>query len=376
MKRIRKVPGHRFRPWTWPLSEAARDLRESVVNPLLWFVVATAILLLLCGGSDALNVRQMLDRTSAYRQAGGDMMIIESPGNISGTACDNLSTIAGVRSAIALRVAGPVTALALPDAPYVAYETSADPTVIFDVNGRSGMVIARKIADQLGLGVGDELHMGNGGDAVVTGIYDWPNDGRQPQYASVVLIDVPTTERDSMFDSCWVRAWPMSEAMRDALAATVADFDMTAPGATNMPVPTNLNPMLSAPPSADDYADRPSRFAPCVAMLLLAAVGASAVRIRRVELAMERHFGANVAQIALHIMTTAVGWLLPACLVSGGLIALVLAPVADGMMDAFLIWIDVVLRGLVAGVCGAMLGVIAAAATIRADSLPRLVRER
>ncbi|MBW3077790.1 hypothetical protein [Bifidobacterium simiiventris] len=338
--------------------------------------MAAVIILLLCCGSDALNVRQLLDGSAAYRRAGGDIMIVNAPERIDGAACGNLTSISGVQGAMAIRVTEPVTVLALPDAPYVAYETSSDPSPILDVEGSRGLIVARGIADRLGLGVGDKLHMRNGGGMTVTGIYDWPNDGRQPQYASVMFVDTPASERSGMFDSCWVRAWPMTASIRDALYAAVADAGTDAPGIADVILPTNLNPLLSStPPDSEDYTERPSRFAPLIALIVFAAIGAVCVRTRLVELAMERHFGAGVAQIALHVAATVSGWMLPACLSVGGLLAMVLAPSASGTSDALTIWCDVALRGMIAAYCGVILGVIATASMIRVDSLPRLVRE-
>ncbi|MBT1179511.1 hypothetical protein [Bifidobacterium vespertilionis] len=362
--------------WYWPLSEARRDLKAGVGNPALWACVLMAILLM-CGGADALGVRQITDTAWTYRESGGDILTISSPGGIRGRDCAALSSIDGVEGAMAMRGADAVTPIALPDAPYPAYEVTGGARNLVDITGSDGFVIADKVAQQLGLAAGDDLVTEDGVRHRVTGTFAWPSDGRLPQYASTVLLAVPATDLDTMFDACWVRAWPMTTQVRDALNSVVSKADASVPGLGNMPTPAKLNPLLAGvAPGAADYKARFTRFAVIPAMLLAAVTGAASVLQRRVEIAMLRQFGASGPQVAEKMLAVALGWSIPAALASLGALCLMLAPGAGSVPDALALVCDVGLRVVAGGLAGLYLGVIAASCSVSPSALPSLVRIR
>ncbi|NMN01156.1 hypothetical protein G1C96_1741 [Bifidobacterium sp. DSM 109958] len=371
---------HRDASWRWPAVEAWRDLRGGVGNPALWAVVLAAILVL-CGGADAIAVRQLADTAWTYRESGGDVLTVSAPRGIRGRDCAALTSIPGVDGAVAMRGADVVTPVALPDAPYMAYEVTDGVRDVVDVDGRDGFVIAAKVGEQLGVGVGDDLVTADGARHTVTGTFDWPGDGRLPQYATAVFLSVPVSEMDAMFDSCWVCAWPMTSAVRDALYATVSESASGGGGIAGLgapvPTPSRLNPLLPGnPPDAASYRGRITRFAVVPALLLAAMAGAGSVLQRRVELAMLRQFGASRPQVAEKMLAVALGWSLPAALGVLGVLAAVLAPAARSVPDALALCADGPLRVVAAGLAGAYLGVVAASCAMSPRALPRLVRMR
>ena len=374
---------HRDASWRWPLAEAWRDLKTGVGNPMLWAAALVAVLVL-CGGADALAVRQLADTAWTYRESGGDVLTISAPQGIRGRDCAALMSLPGVDGAMAMRGAGTVTPIALPDAPYMAYEVTAGAHDVMGIRGADGFVIAAKVGEQLGVRTGDDIVTTDGTRHAVTGMFDWPGDGRLPQYAGAILLATPVTELDSMFDSCWVRAWPMTSAVRDALYATVSESAAASGGAAGValpggstPTPSRLNPLLPGEaPSAADYRGRPTRLATIPAMLLAAVLGACAVLQRRTELAMLRQFGASRPQVAEKMLCTALGWSLPAALASLGALALAVSPAAQSVTDALTLCADGPLRVTASGLAGLYLGTIAAACAISPDALPKLVRMR
>lgn len=368
---------HRDASWWWPLAEARRDLICGVGNPGLWASIFLVILLM-CGGADALNVRQLTDTAWTYRQSGGDMLTISAPGGIRGRDCAALTSISGVEGAMAMRGAGAVTPIALPDAPYLSYEVTAGARQLMGITGDDGFVVSAKVGEQLGVRTGEAIVTTDGASHTVTGMFDWPNDGRLPQYSTAILLTVPVTEDNTMFDSCWVRAWPMTMQIRDALNSVVLQADdMGIPGMGSMPTPTRLNPLLAGnAPGETEYRTRITRFAVVPALLLAAAAGAAAVLQRRVELAMLRQFGATRAQTAEKMLGVALGWSLPAAAAASGLLALILAPAAGSVPDALALFADVGVRTVAGGLCGLYLGTMAAACAVSPRSLPTLVRIR
>ena len=366
---------HRNASWRWPLSEAWRDLRSDVGNPAIWSCVLIAVILL-CGGADALAVRQMSDTAWAYREAGGDILTISAPKGIRGSDCAALTSIAGVEGAMAMRGADAVTPISLPDAPYMAYEVTSGAHEVLDIEGDDGFVISTKVGERLDLGAGDDLVTHAGDHIRVTGTFDWPNDGRLPQYASTIMLDTPVTELSTMFDSCWVRAWPMTSTVRDALNAVVSDAGIQAPG-TSVPMPTTLNPLLPGdPPSSADYAGRVSRLVVIPAAVLAAGVGVAIVLQRKTELAMLRQFGASRPQVVLKMLGWTLGWSLPSALAALGALAAALAPDAQSVADAMAMVTDGPVRCAVIVLCGLSLGVMAASMLTTPSALPRLARMR
>ena len=368
--------GRHIRPSVrWPMREAWRDVTAGVANPVLWFLV-TVVILLGCCGSDALAVRGMADQAWAAREAGGDVLVVESTGGVDARACVGLDSLPGVTAAMALRGTDMVRPLALPEAPYSAVEVVGDMSAMLDIRGGSGFDIPDQVGRQLGIGVGDAFRLDDGSGETVSGVFAWPKDGRLPQYASTVMVEAPKTELDAAFDACWVRSWPLTQATRDALIATVDKVDQSQ-GAAAMPAVSSLNPTVGAAvPAAADYRGRMTRLLAVAAFSLCFAVGAAFVIQRRIPLALLRHFGATRPQVALQMMLEACAFAVPAVGVALGVCSLALAPAASGVVDAVGLMVDIALRGCAAGMSGLLLGVCAASLTISAAALPTLVRGR
>ena len=369
MKGLRRHPS-----WKWIRAEVARDLAAGVGNPALWCMVILVVMLL-CGGVDALTVRQMTERAWTYREAGGDLLMVSAPNGVDVRACENLAELPNVQGSTAMRSTDLVAPMALPSSPYTAYETTPGAKQVFGINGDEGFAISGTISSQLGIHAGNAMTLKNGEQAKVTGTFDWPNDGRLPQYATTVLLAIPKTEVQGAFDSCWVRAWPRTDVISDALLATVMQSSSQS-GSTVLGV-TTINPTLgSTPPNETDYRQRITRFATIPAFILAIAIGATYVARRRLELAMLRHLGASGPQVVVQMTVETAVWALPAAMICAGIFAVLLAPIAESVRDALTVWADVGLRMILVTYCGTMLGAMAMSATIRVDALPRLVRGR
>jgi hypothetical protein len=203
----------------------------------------------------------------------------------------------------------------------------------------------------------------------VSGIFEWPDDGRRPGLGYAALIPEPPIQP---FDECWAEAWPENGALQGLLptALVPAHADRSTPAEF-----ASVNATLGASfPGTRRFEGRMTRFAPPVAALAALVVAIVAVRLRRLELAAAHHFGARRSDLtAITLTETAIVLIVP--VIVGLAVVLAVSTTGIGEGDS---------QGLVAAGCrviatavGSMLlGACVAALSIRPRTFLRYMQER
>lgn len=308
-----------------------------------------AVLFAAVAGMDLASIVRIERQARDYVAAGGTTSILDYPGHIDGRSCDRLTQIDGVLAAGAISTA-PVklTPAATPSSTIPAYEITPGAQALFRADhgeddgggdgedSGEGMLLSSEAAEPLGVSAGGRLTTANGETVRVLDVYAWPQDGRQSTLGYAALI---ATHAGRHFDQCWVRTWPTPSNMSDLLRTSIADTggddagtaDTGAAGATgtaggssgtgdgsgDKPRIIGLNDSLGSElDSTDLYRRRLTAVTPMAMLVLGFAVAATAVRIRRLELASALHDGVPRAALLVQHGIETLAWVIAGIIVA------------------------------------------------------------
>jgi len=349
------------------MSEAWRDVLTGTTRAATY----AAVLLLAVGALAAVDVRAVVDVVRGaqdFRDAGASVQVLESPEHVDAARCEALVQIAGVRAAGALRAGEPVRALNLPGSELSTYEITPGLAGVLDPSATtaSGVWLASDLAEALGAHAGDQVATSTG-TAVVAGVYPYPDDGRARTLGYTVLTPVPAT---GTFDACWAEIWPAD--------ATTASYLRTAlvpdPSGETKPAQGQLNSRLGTRYDAPVLlAERLTRHAPLAALVVGLALGYTAIRSRRLELAAALHARVPRPALAWQVLLETLTWTLAATTVAATALWWV---AAWGNPDPGIETWATGARTLVTGAVGTVLGAQTAVLTTREKHLFRYFKER
>ncbi|GAA3340588.1 hypothetical protein GCM10017714_20920 [Curtobacterium pusillum] len=355
-------------------SEVVREAWRDIASGAAWAATAAVVLaVLLAGivGLRAMGVVADVRAATRYVASGAATTVQRAEGRIDGRVCDALGGSEGVIASGALRrlEQGAVPA-ALPRSAVPTYEVTVGVLGVLGVPesaGSVGVVLSPAVHDALGLGPGDDLAMTSGSTVTVTGVYAYPDDGRDPDLEYALL--APTADDGEPFDACWVTVWPL----RDDTVPMLRRAVLPATGAEGEDRPTvgQLNPRLGE--TFVRSGDVPAVVPMAVAGATGTAVGAAAVMRRRLSLASDLHVGvprsAQVAGIVLqHLVwasAAALAAVATATIIVRGLPADDAVPIVTAAVAV-----------AVVGVVGTLVGGALAATSVRERSLHRYFRAR
>ncbi|MDR0284261.1 MAG: hypothetical protein LBI33_05135 [Propionibacteriaceae bacterium] len=304
--RVKHVVGEAFRNC---LSATARV----VPLVLIWVVIM--------GGTCGLDLVELgvLDtQIRDFHDSGGATVVLSAAGSVDGHQCDDLARIDGVEAAGAIRVSD--DRVDVPQTPYsplpLSEVSSGFATLLtFRGGGTGGTLMASTaLADQYV--TANHLATLGHGDLPVSGVYEWPKDGRADGLGYTLIAETPS---DHPFDQCWMTVWPPNNQTTDLI--TLSLVPGTPPGSA---VVTQLNPARGStldPPQL--YANRPTKWLPVAGTALIGIVAFAAIRLRRLELASALHCGVPRVGLLLQTQIETAWWTVTGtCLVGGALVIL------------------------------------------------------
>lgn len=354
------------------VSEALRDLITGTTRALLF----AGILVSVVGGlavAEMSSVLGIIHEGESFRQSGAAVQIVASGGQVDGTRCDALADVSGVHGAGAVRAARQVTALGLPSSELTVWEATPGAlnvltrsTVVEDRSdtGTSGVWLSSDMADTLGVGPGSLLQTTDG-PIDVSGVYEWPDDGRDRSLGYSIVAPVLPGEP---FDRCLADIWP-SDDETNALLYTVVD------GPTDQIEQRQLNVTFGTSFSGPEaMASRVTRHAPAAAAIGGVLAGYAASRSRRLEIAAALHARVSRRDLAwTHVIQTSV-WTIASgvSLAAATLLVAHVQGIADGEMDAWYVGLRTICAGALLTPVGAFLAVV----SVRERHLFRFFKDR
>ncbi|MDR0488567.1 MAG: hypothetical protein LBG99_04065 [Propionibacteriaceae bacterium] len=354
---------------SWVALEAKENLVSGTSKPLhlvMMFVAFTVIATIV----DLMIVQDITNEAYKYRDSGASTFTVTSPGRVNGEVCDQLSKLPSIIASGAIRIEEePLETIVLPRGPIASYVVSEGALGVFDVedSGQVGLFLSSTVASTLGVSSGYPLLLKTG-TAQVQGTYHWPSDGRRPGFDYAALIPIPS---QSLFDECWVKAWPIPENIQILLRLTV-----NAPNG-DMQIKTDysqVNTTLGTQFTGyTKLHQRVTQHAPSFTLILGIINGIVLVWARRLELASVQHVGVSwPAQLWQLIIEHGI------CLLVGSSIVLAIDAVVINHllpMDMDTLW-EIAARVLLCGFFGVLLGTVIGSHRIKANNLSRYFKAR
>lgn len=349
-------------------SEAWRNIRTGTTRALL---LACAFVVVL-GSLAAVDMRAVVaiaQGATQFRVAGGSTQVITLPGGIDGARCLSLAGVEGVTAAGALRTAPAVRLHNLPSTDVPFFEVTPGFTALL---GQvpvpdPGLALSQSLATTIAVVPGSVIST-TAGPAAVGTVYPFPEDGRIATLSYAALAEVPAT---GLFDACWAEVWPFDQRTANLLTLTAS----TGPGGTSEQAKlSQLNSRLGQ--SYDPAVllrERPTRFAGYGAVAAGFALGAVAVRLRRLELAAALHSRVSRTALTWQTFLETAAWVLAGVVIASPVLAIA---AAHGNPEPSREYWLIGLRILAAGGAAVLLGSVAATAATREKHLFRYFKER
>lgn len=348
------------------VSEALQNVSTRNSKPLLSVLIFTLVVGALAI-FDTYTLRGVIADARAFEASGATVRTIASTQGINGEACENLASLAGVRASGALRQAGTITASTMPGTSIPLMRVSPNFISLLsntEPNSPGGFYISAELASTLSLAAGDEIAL-DVGSATITGVYEYPDDGRQ---AGLSWAAVETGMASERYDACWVDI-PRSTGEDASLlltAVTIAPVETPTLSQLNTRHGENLDSVKLA-------AERASLLAVPAALGLGLALGFAFKRVRRMEFASALHVGVPKPALMLQVVVEDLVWAFAACMM---LIPLTYAFVVPELAIDHGALMSSALRIIWLGLLGVILGSLAGIATIRERSLFRFFKDR
>jgi hypothetical protein len=355
-------------------SEAWRNVRDGASRAGL-FLCAALVISLVLGGFDFFSINGVEQNARSEIEALGDTRALMG-GSVDGVSCDRLSAPgSAIRQSGAFRKASrDLALLSSPGRSIPTYEVTAGTVRLIAssssvFSGRldpTGVWISTDLAKAYGLSVGRTVAT-TGGPVHITGVFSWPDDGRDTRFDYAFLLPVSSS---GTFQECWARQWPVSNEMTSMLYTTAVvnnGSDHSAVMAVNKSLPEHNT-------VSNEYDNRITVWAPALGLFAGFALGLIAVRRRRLEYAGALHaLQTHGAQLVGIIIETG-SWALAAAICSCG----VLAAMSFRLVNAEDVTAVImqVCRTPIAVLCGALLGAITAGLFLRESHLLRYFKER
>jgi hypothetical protein len=184
------------------------------------------------------------------------------------------------------------------------YEAAGSPLTMFGGQGRDdtpGVLLSSQLADLLHARVGDELPV-QGTPTSLSGVFEYPEDGRESILASSAVVTVPPT---GLFDMCLITVWPANSEVDGIIQTTVVEKAVQV----EPPVTKRLNPTLGPARSTGELLDeRPTGPIIYAGAALAFALGFILIRSRKLELAVAQHLGQTKTNQILQILIETLIW--------------------------------------------------------------------
>ncbi len=285
------------------VGEAFRNLGSGTSHAALWVLLWSAIMGGACG-LDLAELGAMNSQLAAFHDRGGATIVLTAVGNVDGQTCDDLVNITGVEASGAIRTSGSrVVVHTTPESPLPVSDVTLGFLDLLHYRGSvaDGTVMATAaLADQY-VGLDRELATQRWGDIAVSGVFDWPNDGRAQGLAYTLLsVSAPS----QAYDECWMTVWPPHEPTTNLVSLSLA-----AGAAPEDVVVTQLNPTMGRTiDPAVIFGQRSTQWLPLVSAGLTVMIGFAAIYSRRIEIASALHCGVSRLALVMQLQVEAWCW--------------------------------------------------------------------
>ena len=355
------------------VSEAWRNLISGTTRAGLFALVFIAAVGALAW-VDVRSVVGIVEGADQFRAEGATVQVLKSDSNIDGRRCDALSGTGALSTAGAVRQGTPIRILAMPASQITVMEVTPGlmamlPTIAQPMqtttDDQAGVWLSADLATVLGATPGRVVQT-SVGEAMVAGVYTWPDDGRARDLGYAVIAPVPA---DGAFSQCWTEIWPTDPNLQGLSYVSLSSSD---PGvqATLGQLNTSLGTTYDA---ASLLSARLTRQAPLAGIVIGVVAGYVSIRIRRLEIASNLHARLPRTDLVWQHLLEALVWVGSASIITT---AGLLWAARWGNPDPSLATWFIGCRTVLAAAASALIGVLAGVMTAREKHLFRYAKER
>ncbi|WP_159619104.1 hypothetical protein [Ruania rhizosphaerae] len=283
------------------LSEAWRNVITGTARVPL-FAALIALSAGLAASADITTVHTIHNNARSYIDAGGATQYILAENGVNTTACESLATYSAVNASGSLRQTADITIDSLPGSSFQTYEVSTGFARILGIpsNG-TGVWVSHEFAQTLGATTGTTL-TSEGETLQITGIFDYPDDGRDSRLGYAFIVPVP--EDTGAFNECWMKTWPQlddTDALLHSTLSAQSDGTDVAISQLNKSVGAHFD-------GPAQFAERLTRWSPLAAAMAGALLGLAWTRRRRLEHAASLHAGQTRTAMTTTALLETLAW--------------------------------------------------------------------
>lgn len=351
-----------------------REVKQDVLTGnarLVGYSLLIAAVITGFGLADMVQINALVKSAEEYQKAGASVSVLSAVGQISGPACDALSSLPGINASGAVREETEKLTFTVLKASPVPISTVtpgfADLLGVETSTSGLGVYLSDQVTEPLQVVAGDTA-LTDQGWVEVGGTYTYPSDGRVPGYGYAAL--VPSND-DEPYDECWANIWPQSDETKQLLYTAV--YAGKSDSETKV-VMGQLNSTLGTTFNGESlFSQRITKYAALLSGLLSLGVGYGYIRSRKLEIASNLHVGMSRQDQGTILTLEVLLWIIPAMILAQS--ALVIFAVASGGSDsgAVLLLAD---RNQCAAVLGVSLGAWVAWITTREKHLFKYFKTR
>ncbi|MFR0555734.1 hypothetical protein [Pseudoscardovia radai] len=363
------------------LGEAWRDIASGTTHAAL-FAMVLAVLMVAGCVMEATSLSHIDAERSSFVASGASTYVLTYSGHVSATVCERLGDAQGVLAAGAVRQASsrltmaklPSTTVptwdATPGAIRLFASSDSDSAPQLDAVDYEGVWMSQQAAQATGSAVHTEQPLAGGGTVQVSGVYPFPDDGRDTANFSYAALQAVPAQSDG-FDACIVKTWPVPSDVESLLMYTVA---RTSGESSSYPAMSQLNATEGSQfHPENEFAGRVSAWAPLVLGIAGLLLGFICVRLRRLELASAMHCGVPKVAMMTQMLVESAVWALAAAVIGFAAIAFLrMGWTGDDLAAVD----DDLLRVPVAALAGVCVGVFVATLCVREKSMFRYFKNR
>lgn len=298
------------------LREVIREAWRNTVTGVSKPIIAILIFVLTIGVIANFQVGAFTEanaEAAKWRDQGSAVLVLDLAGAIDGARCHALASVPGIAAAGAIRNGDEQTILALPSTSFSAKEATSgmqDVLRVHRVNADApgALWVSEDLAEVLGVSSanGKKVSFASATDVPVTGVYPYPDDGRNPSLAYNVISVVPASGR---FDSCWVEFWPENIGLESVLTLPIISVGLSADTTPQIQQFNSTKGLKFEPQSRLDRITTP--YFALLGGLVGLVLGFGLIHTRRLEIAGALHAGVDKVSLVVQGIIESLLWVIP-----------------------------------------------------------------
>lgn len=349
------------------IGEAWRNIRTGTTRAVLFAALLTFFSVVLAL-ADMVSIVDLEERAERFHESGAAIRILTADSLVEPRSCDALDTANTIQSAGALTAGQPATVDALPSGsiPVFAVTPGMADVLQLEPSSPRGVWVSDELAETLRAHVGTVVQSAEG-TLEISGIFTWPDDGRDSRLSHAILIPQVA---DEMYDECWATVWPTSTESESLLRFASAVESSSDTPLTVSQVNRNHGAEFDG---SEEYEKRTTRLALPLSAVVGFFVAFVSVRLRRLEYASALHAGQSRLTAMATVLLETLLWSAVSALLATAVVVVTAHVLSSGGAEAIATTCTRIVAAAAASTCA---GSAVAVIMVREKHLFRYFKDR